>query len=71
MTPTFTLSREELVSLRKTALRRYYLSPSYIGRTLAGVKSPTMLKNYAAMGVSKLKDAMRGGVAESKEAPSS
>ena len=29
VTPTFTLTREELVSLRKTALRRYYLSGTF------------------------------------------
>ena len=59
VTPTFALGREELVSLRKTALRRYYLSPSYIARTLWSARSPRVMKNYASMGFTKLRDAIQ------------
>lgn len=58
VTPTFTLSKDELISLRKTALRRYYLSPGYVARTLWGARSPRVMKNYAAMGLQKLRDAV-------------
>lgn len=59
VTPTFTLSKDELVSLRKTALRRYYLSPGYVARTLWSARSPRVMKNYASMGIGKLRDALR------------
>ncbi|HTM68083.1 MAG TPA: radical SAM protein [Candidatus Binatia bacterium] len=48
---TRTLSSGRLHELRLAALRRYYLRPSRILRTLRHVDSPAMLMNYARKGM--------------------
>jgi radical SAM superfamily enzyme YgiQ (UPF0313 family) len=58
VTPSFALSKEELVSLRRTALRRFYLSPAYVARTMWRARSPRVMKNYAAMGIGKLREVL-------------
>ena len=49
------LSVEELERLRRQALRRYYLRPRIIGRTLAGVRSPRELAGYVIGGMNMLR----------------
>ncbi len=51
---TRTLSREALVRERARALRRHYLRPRYIARTLAGASSPRVFFNYLRFGFAQL-----------------
>jgi radical SAM superfamily enzyme YgiQ (UPF0313 family) len=48
------LTREELKRERMRALRRHYLRPRYILRTLAGARSPKVFANYMRFGFSQL-----------------
>ncbi|MBU2102888.1 MAG: hypothetical protein KKF80_05785, partial [Candidatus Omnitrophica bacterium] len=51
---TFTLSTDELVSLRRKALRRFYLRPRYLLRTLLSINSFAEMINYAKAGIKVL-----------------
>ncbi|MGC8741977.1 MAG: B12-binding domain-containing radical SAM protein [Candidatus Sumerlaeaceae bacterium] len=53
------MTREELAAWRKKALRRIYLQPRYIWRTLAGARSPKEFANYVKYGFLALRDLMR------------
>ncbi len=53
------LSKEELMPLRREALRAFYLRPGYILKTLARTRSPKMLKNYIIYGLRQLYDLIR------------
>jgi anaerobic magnesium-protoporphyrin IX monomethyl ester cyclase len=50
------LTIEQLMPLRKEALREFYLRPRYIIRTLLHNPSPTVLKNYFVYGLRQLRD---------------
>ncbi|MFH1868837.1 MAG: radical SAM protein [Candidatus Omnitrophota bacterium] len=51
---TLYLSTDELIELRKKAIRSFYLRPSYIIRALSGVRSFTELVSYFKAGKSLL-----------------
>jgi radical SAM superfamily enzyme YgiQ (UPF0313 family) len=53
------LSREELARERVRALRRYYLRPGFILRTLASAPSPSVFFNYVRFGFAQLGAMMR------------
>ncbi|NUP89043.1 MAG: radical SAM protein [Candidatus Sumerlaeia bacterium] len=58
--PSMTLSREDLARERLRALRRYYLRPRYIARSLGGAATrPRVLFNYVRFGVAQLGAMMR------------
>lgn len=48
---TVELSTQDLVHLRRKAILSFYLRPSYIIRTLAGIRSFRVLKNYIRSGI--------------------
>ncbi len=48
---THHLTTARLHELRIAALRRYYLRPSYVAKTLRHIRSPRMLANYARQGL--------------------
>ncbi len=50
------VSRDELITMRKKALRSIYLNPRYITNTLINMKSPKELKNYTRYGIRLLKN---------------
>ncbi len=52
--PTLTLSLDDLVLLRKKAIRRFYLNPGFVARTLWGLKSPKAMKSAIGMGIKTL-----------------
>jgi radical SAM superfamily enzyme YgiQ (UPF0313 family) len=54
------MTREELANWRRRSLRRIYLQPRYIARTLAGAKNPRELANYIKYGAITLKDLVFG-----------
>lgn len=54
--PTKQMSIEELAQWRRKFLKRFYLRPSYILKTLSGIRSPKMLFNYIRVGFAQLKD---------------
>ncbi len=45
---TMFLSREELLEYRRAGIRRLYMNPRYVARTLRSIHSPREFKNYAA-----------------------
>jgi len=49
------LSKEELKEARTLALRRFYVRPSKVARTLAGARSLSELTNYLRVGISQLR----------------
>ncbi len=51
---TLHLDNARLGKLRRRAVRKYYLRPAYIYRTLCKVESPRMLLNYLRKGLSLL-----------------
>jgi radical SAM superfamily enzyme YgiQ (UPF0313 family) len=53
------MTREELADWRRRALRRIYLRPAYIWRTLAGARSPREFVNYIRYGFLALRDLLR------------
>jgi radical SAM superfamily enzyme YgiQ (UPF0313 family) len=55
------MTREDLAKWRRSALRRIYLQPSYIWRTLRAARSPRELANYVKYGFLMLHDLFRGG----------
>lgn len=60
VTDTMHVSREELMNMRKKAIRSLYLNPGYIARTLMQVRSFGEMKNYTRYGVRLLKNLIRG-----------
>ena len=64
--PGLFLTREELGNIRRKALRRIYLQPKYILKTLRSARSPKELFNYLKYGTLTLKDLMMGGSAARK-----
>lgn len=60
LTGTVHLSREELLALRKAGLRRLYLNPRYIWRTVRGIKDLNQLRNYLGYGVRLLQNLVKG-----------
>ena len=52
---TVELSTQDLIRSRRKALLSFYLRPSYIARTLLGVRSPKVLGNYLKSGFRLLK----------------
>ncbi|NQT96042.1 MAG: radical SAM protein [Candidatus Omnitrophica bacterium] len=52
---TFHLSTEELINLRKKALRSFYLRPAYIIKTLSGIRSFKEAISYCSSGMRFLK----------------
>jgi hypothetical protein len=49
------LSREEIFALHRDAVRRFFLRPGYILKTLARVRSWRELGNFAAAGLALLR----------------
>ncbi len=49
------LSKERILELHKLAVRRFYLRPKFILKTLIGLRSFTELKNYFKAGLSLLR----------------
>ena len=66
--PGIYLTREELGKIRRRALRRIYLRPGYIWRTLARTRSPRELFNYLKYGTLTLKDLIAPAAAARPEA---
>lgn len=58
--PGLHLSIEEFSRLRRRALRKYYLRPRIVLRTLRGARSPKELVNYVRYGLAQLKDFFAG-----------
>jgi radical SAM superfamily enzyme YgiQ (UPF0313 family) len=58
--PGLHLSVDEFARLRRRALRRYYLRPRIILRTLKGARSPRELFNYLRHGLIQLKEFIAG-----------
>jgi radical SAM superfamily enzyme YgiQ (UPF0313 family) len=54
--PTLHLSIKELSQWRRKILRKFYLRPGYILRTLGSVRSPKVLFNYLRYGFAQLLD---------------
>ncbi len=54
--PTLTMSIEDLSGLRREMLRRFYLRPCFIIRTLWKARSPRVLLNYLKYGLIQLLD---------------
>jgi radical SAM superfamily enzyme YgiQ (UPF0313 family) len=54
------MTKEELGNYRRRSLRRIYLQPRYIARTLAGARNPRELANYIKYGALTLKDLVFG-----------
>jgi len=59
------LSVEELKSLRREAMRDFYLRPGIILRTLASARSPKEMMNYVRYGTLQLWDLLSGNHQES------
>ncbi len=53
------MTREELAHWRRKALRRIYLQPRYIWRTLSGARSPKEFANYIKYGLLALRDLLK------------
>ncbi|TVL97770.1 MAG: short-chain dehydrogenase [Candidatus Brocadia sp. WS118] len=56
---TMHVSREELMNLRKKALRSLYLNPGYIAKTLVQIRSFKELKNYTRYGIRLVKNQIK------------
>lgn len=55
------ISIERLATLRTWGLRKFYMRPRYIARTLAGVSTPREFYNFARHGMAQLKDIVASG----------
>jgi radical SAM superfamily enzyme YgiQ (UPF0313 family) len=53
------VSKDELIKLRKKALRSIYLNPRYITNTLIRIKNPKEVKNYTRYGIRLLKNLLK------------
>ncbi|MEO8376814.1 MAG: radical SAM protein [Candidatus Sumerlaeota bacterium] len=58
--PTKHLTMEQLAHLRTAMLRKFYMRPSYIARTLGQTRSPRELANYVKYGFAQLKQIVIG-----------
>jgi hypothetical protein len=58
--PGLFITKEQLANWRRNALRRIYLRPGYILRTLSQTRSPKELANYIKYGFITLKDLILG-----------
>jgi len=58
--PTHDFTVEQLSHLRRKLLRRFYLRPSYIARTLWRSRSPKVFANYVRYGTRQLVDLLTG-----------
>ncbi len=54
------MTQAELAHWRRRSLRRIYLQPRYILRTLRSARSPKELANYIKFGALTLKDLVMG-----------
>jgi len=59
--PTETLTKAELAAYRALALRRFYVRPRTIVRTLLGARSPRELRNYVRTGMAQLRQLRASG----------
>ena len=53
---TVELSTPDLIKLRRRAILSFYLRPSYIFRTLSGIRSPRVFMNYIQSGIRLFKN---------------
>ena len=53
---TVELSTRDLIKLRRRAILSFYLRPSYIFRTLSGIRSPRVFMNYIQSGIRLFKN---------------
>jgi anaerobic magnesium-protoporphyrin IX monomethyl ester cyclase len=60
------MTQEDLAKWRRKSLRRIYLQPKYIMRTLSNARSPRELAQYIKYGALTLKDLMMGGRSAAK-----
>lgn len=58
--PTKHLTMEQLANLRTASLRKFYMRPSYIARTLRQTRSAKELGNYVKYGLVQLKQIITG-----------
>lgn len=58
--PTKYMSKKELAVWRRRFLRRFYLRPRFILRTLIRIRSPRVLWNYIRYGIAQLADLVFG-----------
>ena len=56
---TLHVSKDELIKMRKKALRSIYLNPRYITNTLIRIKSPKEVINYTRYGIRLLKNLLK------------
>ncbi len=56
---TLHVSKDELIKMRKKALRSIYLNPRYITNTLIRIKNPKELKNYTRYGIRLIKNLLK------------
>ncbi len=54
------LSQQEILILRKAGLRRLYLSPKFIFKTLKRIRTPREFMNYASYGSRLIRNLMNG-----------
>ena len=59
--PGMYMSQAELADWRRVSLRRIYLQPRYIWRTLRATRSPRELAQYIKFGLITLKSLLRRG----------
>ncbi len=59
---TTQISLERLQKLRTQGLRKFYMRPKFIARTLSGATSLREFKNFARYGVVQLKDIVANGI---------
>ena len=57
---TLHVTKDELIEMRKKALRSLYLNPRYIASTLYHIRSLEEVKNYTRYGVRLLKNLLKG-----------
>jgi anaerobic magnesium-protoporphyrin IX monomethyl ester cyclase len=58
--PALNYSVEELAHMRRRLLRKFYLRPSFICRTLFSTRSPKVFLNYVRYGARQLTDLLTG-----------
>jgi radical SAM superfamily enzyme YgiQ (UPF0313 family) len=58
-TGTLTMTREQLLTYRQKGLKRIYLTPSYVVRTLSRIRSPRQLMNYATYGARLVRNMLK------------
>jgi len=53
------VTKDELIEMRKKALKSLYMNPRYIANTLIHIRSLEEVKNYTRYGVRLLKNLMK------------